>query len=170
MNPASRSNYDEGTGRLDYNINGNQRVFLRSFTYSYDLPGATIPGNILAGVEGQHGIYVNEVVNHTWTSKGQSLLNSVTLSFSSLDFQTGTTERDASGNPICLSEFIAVNDPATACNISGLSAFDGNSLYGGGQGFSAFSGGTANDTTRRAWWLTETLTKTLGPSHTYCGH
>jgi len=162
VNPASRSNYDEGTGRLDYNINGNQRVFLRSFTYSYDLPGATIPGNILAGVEGQHRIYVNEVVNHTWTSKGQSLLNSVTLSFSSLDFQTGTTERDASGNPICLSEFIAVNDPATACNISGLSAFDGNSLYGGGQGFSAFSGGTANDTTRRAWWLTETLTKTLG--------
>jgi hypothetical protein len=161
VNPASRANYDEGTGRMDYNINTNQRVFLRSFTYSYKLPGATIPGNILAGVQGQHGIYINEVANHTWTIN-PSLLNSITVSYSSLDFQTGTTERDASGNPICLSEYINVNDPATSCNISGLSAFDGNSLYGGGQGFAAFSGGTPNDTTRRSWWLTETLTKTVG--------
>lgn len=161
VNPASRSNYDEGTARMDYNINANQRVFLRSFTYSYILPGATIPGNILAGVQGQHGIYINEVANHTWTMTS-SLLNSITVSYSSLDFQTGTVERDTNGNAICLSEFINVNDPATSCNISGLSAFDGNSLYGGGQGFAAFSGGTPNDTTRRSWWLTDTVTKTLG--------
>ena len=164
VNPAQRGSYDEGTARLDYTLNQNQRVFLRSFTYSFLQPGISTPGNLLPGVQGQHGMFLNEALNHTWTIS-PSLLNSITLAYTSLDFQTGTTVRDASGNPICLSQFIAVNDPPTSCNISGFSAFDGNGLYGGGTGFSAFSGGTPNDTVRRGWWLTETLTKTLG-NHT----
>jgi hypothetical protein len=158
--PAVRATYDENTSRLDYNINQAQRVFLRSFLYNYKQPGATEPGNILSGINGQNGTYLNLVVNHTWTLS-QSLVNSATLSWAEINFSTGTIERDASGNPICLSEFINVSDPAGRCYIGGLSAFDGNTLYGGGLGFSAFSG-NPNDTRRRYWQFTDTVNKTFG--------
>jgi len=160
VNPAQKLTYNENTSRLDYNINPSQRVFLRSFTYLYNQPGATIPGNILAGVNGQNGTYLNLVAGHTWTIT-PTLLNSATLSWAEIDFSTGTVEKDASGNPICLSKFINVSDPAGQCYIGGLSAFDGNVLYGGGLGFNAFTGGP-NDTRRRYWWFTDTLTKTIG--------
>ncbi len=160
INPAQKLTYNENTSRLDYNINSNQRVFLRSFTYLYNQPGATTPGNILAGVQGQKGTYLNLVAGHTWTIN-PTVLNSATLSWAEIDFSTGTVEKNASGSPICLSEFINVTDPAGQCYIGGLSAFDGNVLYGGGLGFNAFTGGP-NDTRRRYWWFTDTLTKTIG--------
>ncbi len=160
VSPAQQYNYDEGTARIDFTINDKQQIFLRNFTYNYVQPGTSIPGNILAGVQGQQGIYLNETIGHTWTIS-PTLLNSVTLSYGSIDYRTGTVTRDLAGNPVCLSRYIAVNDPAGSCYISGLSAFDGNTLYGGGQGFAAFSG-NPNDTRRRDWWFTETLTKVLG--------
>ena len=158
--PAVKATYDENTSRLDYNINQSQRVFLRSFLYNYKQPGATEVGNILSGINGQNGTYLNLVANHTWTLS-PSLVNSATLSWAQLDFSTGTIERDASGNPVCLSQFINVNDPAGRCYIAGLSAFDGNTLYGGGLGFSAFSG-NPNDTRRRYWSFTDTVNKSIG--------
>ncbi|WP_263356080.1 TonB-dependent receptor [Acidicapsa ligni] len=160
LSPAQKLTYDENTSRLDYDINPNQRLFLRSFLYNYNQPGATTPGNILAGVNGQNGTYLNLVVGHTWTVS-PTLLNSATLSWAELNFTTGTVEKDASGNPICLSEFINVTDPANSCFISGLTAFGGNSLYGGGLGFNAFNG-SPNDTRRRYWWFTDTVTKVIG--------
>jgi hypothetical protein len=160
VNPAVRATYDENTSRLDYNINPSQRVFLRSFLYNYKQPGATTPGNILAGVTGQNGTYLNLVAGHTWTIN-PTLLNSATLSWAQLDYSTGTIEKDLSGNPVCLSEYINVSDPAGQCYIGGLSAFDGNTLYGGGLGFSAFTG-NPNDTRRRYWWFTDTVNKTIG--------
>jgi len=159
VNPVSRANYDEGTARIDYTINDKQRVFLRNFVYDYDQPGTIIPGNILAGVQGQHGIYLNEVVNHTWVISN-SLINSVSLAYASIDYGTGTVVRDANGNPLCLSQFINVADPPGNCYIN-LSATNGSTLYGGGEGFTVFSG-NPNDTKRRDWWFTETITKTFG--------
>jgi hypothetical protein len=158
--PAQKFSYNENTSRLDYTINPNQRVFLRAFSYLYNQPGASIPGDILAGVNGQNGTYLNLVAGHTWTIN-PSLLNSATLSWAELDFSTGTIEKDANGAPICLSRYINVSDPAGQCYIGGLSAFDGNVLYGGGLGFNAFTG-DPNDTRRRYWWFTDTLTKTIG--------
>ncbi|MGB8537612.1 MAG: carboxypeptidase regulatory-like domain-containing protein [Acidobacteriaceae bacterium] len=160
VSPVQKFTYNENTSRLDYNINPSQRVFLRSFTYLYNQPGASIPGNILAGVNGQHGTYLNLALGHTWTIN-PTLLNSATLSWAEIDFSTGTIERDAEGAPICLSRYIAVADPEGRCYIGGLSAFDGNSLYGGGLGFNAFTG-NPNDTRRRYWWFTDTITKTVG--------
>jgi hypothetical protein len=159
-NPAAQESYNENTSRLDYTINDKQRVFVRSFLYNYNLPGATTPGNILVGVTGKNGTYLNLVVGHTWTIT-PTLLNSATASWAELNFSTGTVEPDASGNPVCLSEYITVNDPAGSCYISGLSAFSGNVLYGGGLGFNAFSG-SPNDTHRRYWQFSDTVTKSVG--------
>ena len=160
VNPAQKFNYDENTARIDYNINSQQRVFLRSFLDNYSQPGAYTVGNILAGVTGQNGTYLNLVAGHTWTIS-QSLVNSVTASWAEMNYKTGTLEKDASGNDICMSQFIDAVDPTGSCYIAGLSAMDGNGLYGSGYGFSAFNG-SPNDTHRRYWQLTDTVTKTLG--------
>lgn len=158
--PEEIQTYNENTSRVDYTISDRQQLFLRSFLYNFNQPGNTIPGNILAGVSGENGTYLNLVAGHTWTIN-PSLLNSATLSWQELDYSTGTVERDASGKPICLSEFINVSDPVGECYIGSLSVSGGSSLYGGSAGFSAFSG-NPNDTHRRYWWFTDTVTKTIG--------
>jgi Carboxypeptidase regulatory-like domain/TonB dependent receptor len=158
--PATQQDYDEFTARVDYDPTPKQQLFARSFFYKYNQPGRTTVGDILSGVTGQNGIYLNLAGGDVW-SINPTLVNSATLSWQEYDFSTGTIERDSSGNPVCLSEYIAVNDPVGECYIGSLSAFDGNSLYGGGLGFSAFTG-NPNDTHRRYWVFTDTLTKTLG--------
>jgi hypothetical protein len=158
--PAAKQRYSENTSRIDYEINARQRVFLRSFLYNYNQPGTTTPGNLLAGVQGQNGTYLNLAGGHTWTLS-PTLINSATFSWSEINFTTGTIEKDTSGAPVCLSRYINVSDPAGSCYISGLSAFDGNVLYGGGLGFNAFTG-SPSDTRRRYWWLTDTVTKIIG--------
>jgi Carboxypeptidase regulatory-like domain len=161
IQPPQIIRQNENTSRLDYDINANQRLFLRSFLYNYTVPGATIPGNLLAGITGDFGTYLNLAAGHTWTIS-PSLVNSATLSWAELDYLTGTLETNATGQPVCLSQYIAVSDPAGSCFLGGLSAFDGNSLYGGGLGFSVFSGGPKNDTNRRYWSFTDSVSKMAG--------
>ncbi len=66
VGPKQRSDYDEGTGRIDYTINDKQSVFLRHFSYNFDQPGSSVRGNLLAGVQGLHGVYLNDATNHIW--------------------------------------------------------------------------------------------------------
>ncbi|GGH17124.1 TonB-dependent receptor [Silvibacterium dinghuense] len=158
--PAETQTYNQLTSRLDYNLSQKQQIFARSFLYTFNQPGRTTVGDILSGVNANTGVYLNLAAGHTWTIS-PTLLNSAILSWQQYDFSTGTKEYNASGQPVCLSEYIAVSDPTGECYIGGLEAFDGNSLYGGGLGFSAFTG-DPNDTHRRYWIFTDTLTKTLG--------
>jgi hypothetical protein len=160
VSPAERQDWNQLTSRLDYKLASNQQVFARAFLNTESLPGTATVGDILSGTTGQNGIYLNLAGGHVWTIS-PTMVNSATLSWQEYDFKTGTVEDNASGNPVCLSEYIAVNDPAGECYIGGLSAFDGNTLYGGGLGFSAFAG-SPNDTHRRYWVFTDTLTKTIG--------
>ncbi len=158
--PTQKQYYNENTSRIDYNFTNNQRLYVRSFFYRYTQDGTNLPGNLLAGVTGINGDYLSMAAGHTWTVS-PSLLNSLTLSWQELDLKTGFVEKDANGNPVCMSKFINVQDPPDTCYINSLSAFDGNSIYGGGAGFSLFGDGP-EDTHRRYVWLTETVTKTVG--------
>ena len=160
VTPAETQTYDQLTSRLDYNLTHSQQLFARSFLYTFNQPGHTTVGDILSGVNANKGIYLNLAAGHTWTIS-PTLVNSAILSWQQYDFSTGTVEYDSTGNPVCLSRYIAVNDPAGECYIGGLSAFDGNVLYGGGLGFTAFTG-DPNDTHRRYWIFTDTLTKVMG--------
>jgi len=157
--PVQRPDYDEGTGRLDYNLSDKQRMFVRLFIDRLNQPGSSIPGNILSGVEGQHGIDLNAAANHTWTIS-PSLLNSITLAYITYDLDSGTVVLNANGKPICLSQFINVDDPPGQCYIN-LGVSNGNALYGGASGFSVFSG-QPYQTNRRDWVLTDTVTKVFG--------
>jgi hypothetical protein len=157
--PVQRPNYDEGTGRLDYILNEKQRMFLRIFVDALSQPGTSTPGNILSGVEGEHGIDLNGAINHTWTIS-PSLLNSVTAAYISYDVDAGTSVLNSSGKPLCLSQFINVADPPGQC-VFNLGVSNGNALYGGASGFSVFSG-SPYQTNRRDWILTDTVTKVAG--------
>lgn len=158
--PPQLQYYDENTSRLDYDINDKQRLFLRSFLYLYNQAGSNLPSNLLAGVNGQNGIYLNLAVGHTWTLS-PSLTNSLTFSWQELDFKSGFVEKDAAGNSVCYSEFINVQDPPGTCYFDGLSAYSGNTLYGQASGFNLF-GDSPEDTHHRYFWLTETVTKIVG--------
>lgn len=167
IEPKTRTSYDEGTGRIDYVLNDRQRVFLRNFIYNFNQPGLGIPGNLLAGVQGLHGIYVNDAFNHSWTIN-QNLLNSITLFYQSFDFGSGTPLFNKSGQQECLSNYVDVSDPVGSCYIGGISAVDGNSIYGGALGFSVFSG-AVNNTKRRNWGFSDTVTFIHGKHTLYFG-
>jgi Carboxypeptidase regulatory-like domain len=159
-NPAVHQNYTEGTGRLDYIISGNQTAFVRFFADELNIPGGNTPGNILTGVSGQNGVYLNVAANHTWTIS-PTLLNSITAAYMSYDLNSGTIIADKSGNPVCLSQYIAVSDPPGACYLN-LSVYDGNGYYSGAsEGFNAFNS-PPYTTVRRDWVLNDTVTKVLG--------
>jgi hypothetical protein len=158
--PATTSTYRQLTGRLDYNPTQKQQMFARSFLYTFSQPGQTTVGDIISGMRANNGIYLNLAAGHVWTIN-PTLVNRATFSWQEYDYKVGTTEYNANGQPICLSEYINVNDPAGECYIGGLKVFDGSSQYGGGLGFDAFSG-SPTDTHRRYWIFTDTLTKSMG--------
>jgi outer membrane receptor protein involved in Fe transport len=163
--PMQSTLFNEVTARLDYNINQNQRIFVRSFQNDYNQQGATLPSNILAGILGSNGVYLNEVINHTWTIS-PTTLNTFAVGWVSYDFHTGTALKDSSGKPICLSEFINVDDPPNACYLEDFYAIAGaSSPYLPPEGFQSFSS-NPDDTKRRDYSATETFTKAMG-RHTF---
>ncbi|WP_263377610.1 carboxypeptidase regulatory-like domain-containing protein [Granulicella paludicola] len=167
ISPKQKDSYNEGTARIDYILNDRQRLFVRNFMYNFDQPGLGTPGNLLSGVQGLHGIYLNDAINHSWTLS-QNLLNSITAYYQSFDFRSGTALFNKNVQQECLSKYISVSDPVGSCYIGGFSAIDGNSLYGGALGFSLFSG-SVNDTRRRNWGVSDTVTFTHGRNTMYFG-
>jgi hypothetical protein len=163
--PPQVTSYNEVTARLDYDINDKQRIFVRSFTNYYNQLGQTEPNNILAGVLGSNGVFLSEVVNHTWTIS-PTTLNTLAVGYIGYDFHTGTAILNSSGQPICLSQFINVVDPPGACYLEDLNVLPGGSYsqYAPATGFSSFSSNPDN-TKRMDYTASETLTKTIG-AHT----
>ncbi len=160
--PNQPTIYNEFTARLDYDLNEKQRMFVRSFVNTYNQKSETLPNNILAAILGANGVYLNEVINHTWTVN-PTTLNTLAVGYVSYDFHTGTALRNSSGQPLCLSQFINVADPPNACYIEDLNVVAGGAVspYAPPVGFVSFSSNPV-DTKRRDYSLTETLTKTTG--------
>jgi len=160
--PKQPTLFNEVTARLDYNLNDKHRFFVRSFQNDYNQVGETLPNNLLAGILGSNGVFLNEVLNHTWTIDANTL-NTLALGYVSYDFHTGTALKNASGQPLCLSEFINVADPPNACYIEDLNvlASGTSSPYLPPTGFTSFSSNPDN-TKRRDFSLTETFTKIIG--------
>jgi outer membrane receptor protein involved in Fe transport len=159
--PTQPTFYNEYTARLDYNLNDKQRLFVRSFVNFYKQTPETVPNDILVGIAGTNGVFLNEVLNHTWTIN-PSTLNTLALGYITYDLTTGTPILDSSGKPICLSQFINVQDPPGACYIEDLNVNNGNvSQYTPTVGFTSFSSNPFK-TKRMDYSLTETFTKTAG--------
>jgi hypothetical protein len=160
--PKQATIFNEVTARLDYTINEKQRVFVRSFQNDYNQQGQTLPNNILAGILGSNGVYLNEVINHTWTIS-PSMLNTLAAGWVSYDFHTGTPLLDSSGKPICMSEFINVVDPPNECYLEDFNVVAGGAVspYLPPTGFVSFSSNPV-DTKRRDYSFSDTFIKTAG--------
>jgi len=159
--PKQPTVYNENTSRLDYDLNDKQRLFVRSFVNYYSQTAETTPGNILVGIAGTNGIFLSEVLNHTWTIN-PSTLNTLAFGYVGYDLTTGTPVLDASGKPICLSQFINVQDPPNECYLEDFNVSNGNnSSYSPTVGFTSFSSNPFK-TKRMDYSLSETFTKTAG--------
>jgi outer membrane receptor protein involved in Fe transport len=159
--PKQPTVYNENTTRLDYDINDKQRLFVRSFVNFYTQTAETTPGNILVGIAGTKGTFLSEVLNHTWTIN-PTTLNTLAFGYIGYDLTTGTPVLDASGKPICLSQFINVQDPPNECYLEDFNVSNGdNNSYSPTVGFTSFSSNPFK-TKRTDYSLTETFTKTIG--------
>lgn len=149
--PKVEETQNEGLLRLDYTMSDKMRFFLRSFIASYDYPGGQVPGNILAGVTGQRGMFFNEEVSNTWLPT-PSMVNTVNAAWTYLNVWDGSQVLTKSGAPFCLSQIINVSDPP-GCYLETANAQ-----------FSVH-GGTPNENPRTTWWISDDAMKTFG-AHT----
>jgi outer membrane receptor protein involved in Fe transport len=154
------NNFNEFTGRIDWDINQNQRLSVRSFTDYFTQPSGDVNGNILsvlqlnpyADIFNSPMEYYNNIVQHTWTIS-PSLLNSFTGFWTQMSSHSSAATNDASGQPLCLSKLINVSEPG--CYIEGLSVTNG------------FSTGYTEPSSelRTTYGLADNVTKSLG-NHT----
>jgi hypothetical protein len=147
--------YKEATGRLDYDINATQRLTVRSFMDLLDQPEQTLNGNILNNTLGLRGRLYNELITHTWTTSSSSV-NVLSGAWLQNDFFSAAHVTDNNGQPVCLSQFIAVSDPAGTCYAEG-----GVQITNGfGQPYTA-----PNLEDRRTWTVNDDFSKIIG-NHT----
>ncbi len=154
------NDFDEFTGRIDWDINQNQRLSIRSFTDYFRQPSGDVNGNILSVLQLNPYADIfnapmedyNNIVQHTWTIS-PSLLNSVTLFWNQMSSHSSAMTNDSNGQPLCLSKLINVSEPG--CYLEGLSVTNGF-----GTGYTEPS-----SELRTTYGLVDNVTKTVG-SHT----
>jgi hypothetical protein len=113
------------TTRIDYNINDNQRLFLRSFTEIYKNNGSAIPGNWIAVTPTKTGEFYSEALGHTWTINDRTV-NTLNVYYTQMDVLNGQESLDKTGKPVCLSEYINVTEKPGHCYMMGSGASGGN--------------------------------------------
>ena len=154
VSPEQIQNYDEGTARLDYTLNDRNRFYLRSFTLWEEEPASSINGNLMAIQDAQQGRDYNIVLGHDWIIN-PSTVNEATA-FWTEDYVASYAEpTDKSGNQVCMSKYIAVNEIPGHCYLEGLGT------SGFGSGYNALQ--VEN---RHSYGLNDALSKTIGP-HTF---
>jgi hypothetical protein len=149
------THYQENTDRIDYDLNKNQRLTLRSFVDKWVQPAGDTPGNVLSVLNlntwnqtfGIQGWYFNELASHTWTVN-PTTVNTFTGYWMQQTVHNATAVNDTNGKPLCWSRFINVTEPA---------------CYMEGAGFGGASGGWTepSDEVRGNIGLSDTLIKTI---------
>src|SRR5277367_4569062 len=154
--------YNEGTGRIDFNISPNQRLSLRSFVNDLIQPSEDIPGNILSVLDpspwsevfGERMEFYSEALSHTWTIS-PTAVNTVSVFWTQMSAHNAAAVRDSSGQNVCWSRYINVNELPGQCYMEGFS------VSGGGQGF---NGGWTEPSqeVRKTFGVYDNFSKTLG--------
>jgi len=154
--------YNEGTGRIDFNISPNQRLSLRSFVNDLIQPSEDIPGNILSVLDpspwsevfGERMEFYSEALSHTWTIS-PTAVNTVSVFWTQMSAHNAAAVKDSSGQNVCWSRYINVNELPGQCYMEGFS------VSGGGQGF---NGGWTEPSqeVRKTYGVYDNFTKTFG--------
>jgi len=145
--------FKQGTGRLDYNLNDNQRLYLRSFIEYFKQNGSSIKGNWIAVTPTHAGEYYNEALGHTWTIN-ETTVNTANVYYTQMDFLSAQQALDKNGAPVCLSKYITIHEIPNHCYMMGSGA------SGGSNGF--WSNWTEPTSERRyTYGLSDAVTKTV---------
>ena len=154
--------YNEGTGRIDFNISPNQRLSLRSFVNDLIQPSEDIPGNILSvlnpspwsEVFGERMEFYSEALSHTWTIS-PTAVNTVSVFWTQMSAHNAAAVKDSSGQNVCWSRYINVNELPGQCYMEGFT------VGGGGAGF---NGGWTEPSqeVRKTYGVYDNFTKTFG--------
>lgn len=159
-----RNNFDEGTGRLDYNLSSAQRLSLRSFTDYFTEPTGDTPGNILSVINinnwtygfAERMVYLNDVLTHTWTIN-PTTVNTASVFWNEQSAHNQAAVLDHNGKPMCFSRYINVNELPGQCFMEGFTVSNGG-----------FNGGWTEPSqeVRNTYGISDTVNKTLG-RHTF---
>jgi hypothetical protein len=152
--PAQISSYNEGTGRLDYTINDQQHLFVRSFTQYYKADGGALKGNIAGGAsaDATPAEYYNVALGHSWMINNTTA-NNFTVYYSQMDISDVGQALDKSGTAVCWSRYLApaINELPGHCDLEGFSI---NGSFGSGWEYFM-------DERRTTWGFSDQLSKTI---------
>ncbi|WP_158820701.1 TonB-dependent receptor [Granulicella sp. S156] len=129
---ATINNYDEGTGRLDYDISPSQRIAVSSFVNNLNQPSGDVPGNILSLLDlspygdtfGERMQYFNETLSHTWVIN-PSTVNVASIFWTQMSAHNGSAALTSTGQPFCWSKYINVQELPGSCSVEGFTVSDG---------------------------------------------
>lgn len=124
---AIKDNYDEYTGRVDFDISKSQRLSLRSFVDELVQPSGDVPGNILSVLNltswnqgfGEKMWYMNELLQHTWTVN-PTTVNTASVFWTQQSAHNGSAVVDHSGKKMCWSRYIDVTELPGSCYMEGF--------------------------------------------------
>ncbi|MGA8528207.1 MAG: carboxypeptidase regulatory-like domain-containing protein [Acidobacteriaceae bacterium] len=124
------TDYNEGTGRIDYTISPSQRLFLRAYINYYNHPASGVPGNISTYTPPNPMEDYNVALGHTWLIN-QKAVNVATLYDTQIDSTISGQAIMSNGQAFCWSEFINVNEPPGTCSTEGLTIAGSSSYFYG---------------------------------------
>lgn len=159
---ANKNIFNEGTGRLDYDISSKQRLSFHTFTDLMTQPSGDVPGDMLSvlNMNGPGGSWVysfweqmdyfNDALTHTWTIN-PTMVNNLSIFWNENSAHNAAAVDNSSGSPICLHNYINVNEES-GCYMEGFTVTG------------AFSGGWTEPSqeVRNTYGFRENLLKTAG--------
>jgi hypothetical protein len=154
---ALKDNYDEYTGKLDYDLSKSQRLTLRSFIDKFIQPSGDVPGNVLSVLNlsnwnqgfGEQMYYYNEVLQHTWTVNSNTV-NTASILWNEQSAHNSAAVVDHQNKAMCWSRYINVTEMPGSCYMEGA-------YFGGANG-----GWTEpSQEVRRTYGLSDTFIKTV---------
>jgi hypothetical protein len=116
--------FNESTARLDYDLSPDQRFSLRTFENYFNQPRADTNGNVLSVVLDEPMDFYNEAMSYTRTINSNTV-NVLTGFWTQFDGKGYAAIDDSGGRPMCLSRYIAVDEPSGQCYMEGLNVTNG---------------------------------------------
>ncbi|HTW81771.1 MAG TPA: carboxypeptidase-like regulatory domain-containing protein [Terracidiphilus sp.] len=126
------NNYDEGTGRIDWDASSKQRVSLISFVNNLVQPSGDTPGNVLSMLPlsswqytfAEKMQYFNETLNHTWTMS-PTMVNVASVFWTQMAAHNGSAALTADNKPFCWSSYINITELPGTCYLEGFEVDSG---------------------------------------------
>ncbi|MGA2808580.1 MAG: carboxypeptidase-like regulatory domain-containing protein, partial [Terracidiphilus sp.] len=125
---AVKNNFDEYTGKIDYELSPTQRLTLRSFTDHMTAPSGDTPGDMLSVINDtgnwsynfqERMDYFNDVLTHNWIIN-PTTVNAISVFWNEQSAHNQAAVLDSSNKAMCLSRYINVDELPGQCYMEGF--------------------------------------------------